>query len=88
MRFVLWYGAGLLGGGLILLGCVVILLAWPKQDAPDLMFMGVTLVALLLGCAIFGALAGWATWAMEEAVYQRYLRKQVSEAQPVEEVKK
>jgi hypothetical protein len=86
LRFVLWYGAGLLGGGLFLLGCVVILLAWPKQGAPDLLFVGVTLVALALGCALFGALAGWATWLMEDAVYQRYLCKRVNETVSAEEM--
>jgi hypothetical protein len=74
-RFVLWYGAGMLGGGLFLLGCVVILIAWPRQGAADLTFVGVTVAALLVGCAMFGAMAGWATWAMEEAVYRRYLSR-------------
>jgi 23S rRNA (guanosine2251-2'-O)-methyltransferase len=87
-RFVLWYGAGMLGGGLFLLGGVVILLAWPRQGAAGLAFVVVMLAVLLVGCAVLGALAGWATWVMEEAVYQRYLRKRVGEAQPVEEVKK
>ena len=56
-RFVLWYGAGMLGGGLFLLGGAVILLTWPRQGAAGLAFVGVTLAALLVGCAVLGALA-------------------------------
>jgi membrane protease YdiL (CAAX protease family) len=87
-RFVLWYGAGLLGGGLLLLGCVVIFLAWPRQGSPDPLFLLVTLAALLVGCMLFGALSGWATWLMEEAVYRTYLRKRIGETKPVEKIDK
>jgi hypothetical protein len=75
-RFILWYGAGLLGGGLFLLGSLVIALTWLQASPAGLAFVALVLGAVAVICVAFGALAAWATWAMEEAVYQRYLKRQ------------
>ena len=76
-RFILWYGVGITGGGLLLLLCLLALLLWLKDFLLTGTAAAPALPYLLLQSTFFATLAlvgGLAnsliTWFMEESIYR------------------
>ncbi len=81
VRFVLWYGVCITGGGLFLLLGLLSLLLWLKDSLLNRIATVPTPVYLLLQSAFLAALAlvgglvnSLVTWMMEETIYRRIYR--------------
>ncbi len=85
-HFVVRYGIAFLGGMLFIILGGFTIFAWIKTYLPQwaaataaassqLAFLILELLFIALACLIAGTLGGLLTWAMEEAVYRKMLKR-------------